>query len=831
MSISLENFSPDAEAWLRLSVERATRLGHELVKPSHLLQSLLEDANNEVLISLRTELEEAEALPQQVAGLLQHEPQQPELQQAYISQELKALLLAAEHTALRNAGFPVAPEHLLLALRHATPLGAWFPELPEPELPPDPPEEVALDDPPAEAASADPLPQTAPEVAAPTPLAPLEHQPIGRDSELRELIQVLCRRTHSNALLVGEPGVGKTMVVHGLAARMAAGSVPERLQGVTLQRFPAPKLLVGARGYLEHEARLKSFLQQLPSEPPFLLVIEDLHQLPAETVRFLFQLLQEHQAPFIATCVRSWFREHLEADTTLMRHVQAILLEEPDEATALAILRGAKHRYEEHHQVRIRDSALSAAVRWSTRFLPTRFLPDKALDLLDEAATSVRMQFDSVPDGVEVLERQLRQLELEQESLRYEPTSSQRLLEVQRELPQVQQKLQDLKERWQEERMLLQQLDELQGRIDAARMEEQEAQGAGDLERAAQLHFGTIVQLEQEQQSALQRFKERPGRLLKEEVDEEEIARVISHRCGVDLNQLLDQGKDTLLQLEAQLGRRVFGQEGALERLASTLRRNRAGLHASARPAGAFLLAGGSGVGKHTTAKALSQLLFRSMPLRFDLSEYSDASAGQRLFGSSPNSLASLVRRQRYGVLLLEDAHRAHPEVLHRLGQILSDGRLGELNGVDFQDMIFFFTLHLPVPWGEEEAPEAEECAAQLNAQAHAHFPSELRERLDEVLIYQPLEGNQMRQVVEAHLLQIRQQLQARRVDFGYGEAVLMNLAQRGQDPRAGAHPLERLIQREIQEVVATKLLSGEIREGSRVHVDAVGNVFRFDIH
>ncbi|MGA1599976.1 MAG: AAA family ATPase [bacterium] len=825
MSVSLQDYSAETASWLRDSLEFARAQGHELALPVHVLWSALQVKHRAHTLPylIQSGIDPTPVIPP-LQEILDTVPAQESLERAYVSSELKDVLRDAEHRALRSGGLPVVPQSLLEALRHCDSLGHLWPE-PAPEDESSPPEES-------------PEEPDLPAMPLPDRLDWVEQARagqfpdlIGREEELREMVQILCRRSRTNPLLLGPPGVGKTALIQGLACRIAQGGVPELLRTVQIQSLELGSgNLSGSLGELE--PRLRQWLRRFPDPQQLILVLEEIHQLPPEIARMLAQLLGTLGVRFVGTSYNPEFSRQVEPNTVLLRQVQVLEVAELDESSTLAILRGMRDHYEAHHGISIRDSALIAAVQLSSKHLQGRHLPDKALDLLDSASTTLRMQLDSLPDEVERREQKLRQLDLEQTSLRKEshPAALQRLGDIQKEWARLMEEATSLRERWQQERQLIQEIKSIRARIEDARVEEREAQQSGNLERAAELHYGTILQLDQELRQASQTFKNREDKLLKEELDEETVAQVIAHHSELSVEQILEDDRALLLQLEAHLRTQVFGQDRALRLIANTLKRNRSGLENAARPAGVFVFAGPAGVGRTEAARSLSEFLFRRPLLRHNLSEFSDAQAAHRLFGGEVGSLTEQVKTQRQGVLLFDELHRAHPEVWQRLAQILQTGRLGMLSGgtCSFQDCILIFSYPIPPVWFEEAADTPLE--GRLQQQLQNEFPPDVLADLDEVALFQPLQTPQMRQIVESHLGRIKRQLAQRGVQMSYGETVLLQFAQRGYDPLIGARPLHRMIQREVQDEVATRLLDKSLSPGNQLYLDFVGSAIQFDI-
>ncbi|MEA2584094.1 MAG: ATP-dependent Clp protease ATP-binding subunit ClpB [Thermomicrobiales bacterium] len=668
---------------------------------------------------------------------------------------------------------------------------------------------------------------------------------IGRDEEIRRVIQVLSRRTKNNPVLIGEPGVGKTAIVEGLALRIIRGDVPEDLKNKRLIQLDMGALVAGAKYRGEFEERLTAVLKEVEeAEGGIILFIDELHTVVGagaaegsmDAANLLKPMLARGELRLIGATTLTEYRKHIEKDAALERRFQPVYVEEPSVEDTISILRGLRERYEQHHKVRIKDSALVAAAVLSHRYISDRFLPDKAIDLIDEAAARLRMEATSMPVELDEVRRRIMQLEIEREALRKErdAASQERLQRIEHELAYLKEHAAALEARWQAELEELNRLGQLRERLDAARNEMELAARQADWERAARLRY-EISELERQLAEAEQEEQQRQDgqRLVKEEVDEEDIADIVSRWTGVPVSRLMTGEVEKLIQMEDRLRERVVGQDEAIAAVANTVRAARAGLQDPNRPLGSFLFLGPTGVGKTETARALAEFLFDSEEamVRIDMSEYQERHTVSRLIGAPPGyvgyeeagQLTESVRRRPYSVVLFDEVEKAHPEVLNILLQVLDDGRLTDAQGrtVDFRNTIIIMTSNLGSIWITERDLDWDEIQARVMDAVRGHFRPELINRIDEIVIFRPLGMEQIERIVEIQLGGLRARLAERHMELELTEAAKEYLAREGFDPIYGARPLRRAIQREIIQPLAMRLLRGDFHDGDTVVVDA----------
>ena len=842
--MQIEKYTDRLRALVQSAQSLALRSGHQQFTPLHLLKALLEDedrlAGNLIDASGATASQLAQAVDRELEKL-------PKVEgggagQIYLAPETARVFDQAEQMAQKAGDQFVTVEYMLLALATAASTAADL--LKKAGVTPQNLNKIIADlrkGRTADSSSAeqgyDALKKYTRDFTAEARAGKLDPV-IGRDEEIRRAIQVLARRTKNNPVLIGEPGVGKTAIVEGLAQRIVKEDVPETLKDRRLLSLDLGALLAGAKYRGEFEERLKAVLEEVKAAADVILFIDELHTLVGagkaegamDASNMMKPALARGELHCIGATTLDEYRKNIEKDAALARRFQPVFVGEPTVEETVSILRGLKEKYEIHHGIRITDSAIVAAATLSNRYITDRFLPDKAIDLIDEAASRLRMEADSKPEAIDELDRRITQLKIEREALKKESdaASKERLKKVEGEIAELDRKCADLTARWRAEKEKLSAVQRAKEQLDQARSELDIAQRRGDLQRAGELLYSVIPQLEK-------KLTETPaqGQMLKQEVTADEVAEVVSRWTGIPVDRMLEGERQKLLHIEEKLRERVVGQEQAIAVVAEAVRRARAGLQDPRRPIGSFLFLGPTGVGKTELCKALAEFLFddEQAMLRIDMSEYMERHAVARLIGAPPGyvgyeeggTLAEAVRRRPYQVILFDEVEKAHGDVFNILLQVLDDGRLtdGQGHTVDFRNTIIVLTSNLgaDILAALLEGQPSEAAREQVMEVVRRSFRPEFLNRLDEIILFNRLGRNEMKRIVDIQLKQLQKLLDDRKIVLNVDEKAKTWLANTGYDPVYGARPLKRAIQRHLQNPLATMLLSGAIKDGDTVAV------------
>jgi ATP-dependent Clp protease ATP-binding subunit ClpB len=856
----LDKLTIKSQELLQNAQSLAMQHHHSQIDPEHLLGAMLQEPEGIATSILKKMGISPETIQQETTAALEALPKVGHPADVYISQRTKRVLDAAFGEASKMKDEYVSIEHVLLAIAdekegpaadifkrqgiHRETLLKVLMEIRGSQRITDPnPEEKYQ--------ALEKFSRDLTDLARLGKLDPV----IGRDDEIRRVVQVLSRRTKNNPVLIGEPGVGKTAIVEGLAQRIVAGDVSESLKNRRLVALDMGALVAGAKYRGEFEDRLKAVIKEVEkAEGEIILFIDELHTVvgagaaegAVDASNMLKPALARGSLRCIGATTLNEYRKHIEKDAALERRFQPVLVKQPSVEDTISILRGLKEKYEVHHGVRIRDSAIVAAAMLSNRYITDRFLPDKAIDLIDECASKLRIEIDSMPTEIDDLQRKIIQLEIEREALKKEsdPSSRDRLEKIESDIGAVKDELHEMKAHWQNEKDLIQRIRSIKEEQEQLSIEAQQAERRGDLARVAEIRYGRLTELDKQLQEARRQMEDQKNvrSMLKEEVDDEDVAEVVARWTGIPVSKMLEGEKEKLLKMEDRIGRRVVGQEEAITAVANAVRRARSGLQDPNRPIGSFIFMGPTGVGKTELGKALAEFLFDSEQaiVRVDMSEFMEKHSVARLIGAPPGYvgyeeggyLTETVRRRPYSVVLFDEIEKAHPEVFNVLLQILDDGRMTDGHGrtVDFKNTIIIMTSNIGSQWIQEHgAHNREEMKQRVTEALRANFKPEFLNRIDEIIIFQNLSSEQLEAIVDIQVQKLAARLADKQIELVLADSARSFLAEKGYDPVYGARPLKRAIQKHLENELSMEILKGSIQAGDRVIAEAHNDRIEFE--